>query len=168
MKIWLVGMMGSGKSTVGRMAARSLEVSFIDTDHLVEQKVGMTIADFWAGQGEPAFRNVERAVIAEIEPKEAIVATGGGVVLDESNRSILTRSGTVVWLYASAPVIADRVPASTKRPLLDVPPAGVEAVVFETISARAPMYDQVADHRIDTDDLDVESVARRVEALWKF
>lgn len=167
MKIWLVGMMGSGKTTAGSMAASALGVPFLDTDQLVTDKVGTTIAELWSDEGEGVFRSAERAVVADIEARSGVVATGGGVVLDAVNRAILARSGTVVWLEASPRVLAARVSTSAERPLLETADQPAVAVLERTLAERSILYEAVADHRVDTDHLDAAAVARRIEGLWK-
>lgn len=167
MKVWLVGMMGSGKTTSGSLAASHLGVPFVDMDRMIEERVGVTIPSFWAGRGEAAFRQLERSIVAELEHSDGIVATGGGVVLDAANRAVLSRSGLVVWLDAGTRELADRVAGSADRPLLARPGAGTESVLERTREERAHLYLEVADHRIPTDALDVEAVADRIEDLWK-
>lgn len=166
MKIWLVGMMGSGKTAAGSLAASALDVPFLDTDELVADKVGATVAELWSDQGEEVFRSVERAVVSAIEGTSGIVATGGGVVLDELNRVVLARSGTVVWLEASPRVLAARVSGSAGRPLLERDGESAVSVLERTLAGRSDLYAAVADHRIDTEHADVATVARRIEDLW--
>lgn len=167
MKIWLVGMMASGKTTAGRLAAASLDVAFFDTDELVADEAGISIAELWAERGEEAFREAERAMVARLEPEQGIVATGGGVVLDETNRAVLARSGTVVWLDASPGVLASRVRDSVERPLLAGSGNQAEPVLSETLAERSSLYSEVADHRFRADDVDAETIAGWIEALWK-
>lgn len=167
MKIWLVGMMASGKTTAGRLAAASLDVAFFDTDELVADEAGTSIAEFWGERGEEAFREAERAMVARLEPEQGIVATGGGVVLDPANRVVLSRSGTVAWLDASPVVLASRVRGSAERPLLAGSGNQAEPVLSETLAERARLYSDVADHRFLVDDVDPETIAGWIEALWK-
>lgn len=167
MKIWLIGMMGSGKTSAGEIAASNLGVAFLDTDRLVEEKLGMSIARFWTEHGEKAFREVERSVVEEIVDVEGIVAAGGGVVLDEGNRELLSRSGTVVWLDATPAALASRVAGSTDRPLLVQAGEQPEVVLETKLQQRIGLYESVSEHRIATDDLAPGQVAMRIEALWK-
>lgn len=167
MKIWLVGMMGSGKTSAGALAAAGLGVPFLDTDQLVAEKVGKTIAELWSDEGEEAFRSVERAVVTDVEASSGIVATGGGVVLDELNRAALARSGTVVWLEASPSALASRVSGSAERPLLETAGEPAVSVLARTLADRSWLYADVAEHRVDTEVLDVEAVAQRIQGLWK-
>lgn len=166
MRIWLIGMMGSGKTSAGEIAARNLGVPFMDTDRIVEQRTGESVTSLWSASGEEAFRDVERTVVEELAGEEGIVATGGGVVLDAVNRQVLVDSGTVVWLRAEPSTLAARVAMTSDRPLL----AGSEdrVGVLETkLRERLDLYESVADYRIETDDLSPAEVAGEIEALWK-
>ncbi len=167
MKIWLVGMMGSGKTSVGEKAASSLGIPFADTDHLVEQRVGATIASYWTEHGERAFRRVEREVVAELEGASGIVATGGGAVMDEANRAVIARSGEVVWLDARPEALAARIGDSHGRPLLEEGDRPPHELLELTLDERSIAYEELADHRIPTDELSPEEVAARIEDLWK-
>lgn len=167
MKIWLVGMMGSGKTSVGEKAASNLDVPFADTDHLIEQRVGSTIATYWTERGERAFRRVEREVVAELEDAGGIVATGGGAVMDEANRAVIARSGVVIWLDARPESLVERIGDFGGRPLLEKGGAPAREVLASTLDERSVVYRELADHRIATDELSAEEVARRIEALWK-
>ncbi len=167
MKIWLIGMMGSGKTSVGQMVAARLGVPFADTDRLVEESVGSTIAEYWAEHGEPAFRKVEREVVASLQDAKGIIATGGGAVVDETNRALIAESGTVVWLDARPEALAARVGEGADRPMVATAKTSVKAVLESTRDSRSEIYREMADHRIPTDDLSPLEVAERVEALWK-
>lgn len=160
--MWLVGMMGSGKTSAGRIAARNLGVGFADTDEEVAQASGATIADIWRSQGEQAFRRLERESIATLAVFEGIVATGGGAVLDEANRAVMA-SGTVVWLRASPEVLAMRA-AEVGRPLLrDSDPLETMTALLGT---RETLYRGLSDHEIDTERLSSDEIAARIEDLW--
>src|SRR5436190_8925297 len=98
----LIGLPGSGKSTVGRQLARRLGLSFTDADHVIEQRIGCSIRSFFEREGETAFRDIEEEVIRELCTKEGVIATGGGAVLRQSNREQLRSAGHVVYL-SSAP-----------------------------------------------------------------
>jgi len=113
-------MPGSGKSTVGRQVARHLGLSFVDTDHLIEQRIGCSIREYFELHGEPAFRDIEAEVVADtMNAGEArIVATGGGVVLREANRDVLRSHSHVFYLRTSADDLARRLRHDTHRPLL--------------------------------------------------
>jgi len=112
-------MPGSGKSTVGRHVARHLGLPFVDTDHVIEQRIGCSIRDYFETQGEAAFRDVEQAVIDEVTRLDGhVLATGGGAVLREANRQALHSRTTVVYLRSSPEDLARRLRHDSHRPLL--------------------------------------------------
>jgi shikimate kinase len=165
MKIWLVGMMGSGKTSAGEIAAGNLGVPFMDTDRIVEQRTGESVSTLWSTRGEQAFRDAERSVVEDLVGEEGIVATGGGVVIDQTNRQLLADSGVVVWLCAAPSALASRVAESSDRPLLSGNEDRV-VVIERKLGERSSLYQSIADRRIETDDLDTHEVAREIEAIW--
>lgn len=165
MTMWLVGMMGSGKSAAGRLAASRLGVAFADTDELVAEAAGLLIQELWEEEGEAGFREQERGVVKALAGFDGIVATGGGLVLDEGNRAVIGE-GTVVWLKADTRVLAERLgPSAAHRPLLSGGATPAETLT-RILEERDALYRMVADHEIDTSGSDVESTARRIEGLW--
>src|SRR5580658_8120818 len=118
----LVGLMGTGKSSVGRMAAEQLRFAFIDTDELIENETGKAIAEIFAQQGEAAFRKYERDVVNALSARSnTVIATGGGLATDLSNMASLKSHALVVCLWASPETIWERVRSQTHRPLLQTP-----------------------------------------------
>jgi len=165
-RVLLVGMMGAGKTTVGKLLARRLGWRYADSDEEVEAFTGRTVKDLFEVGGERAFRPVEtEALTAALTAKDpTVVAVAGGAVLDPSNRALLRRSGTVVWLRATPETLARRVlPGLDKpgdhRPLLEHDPKGTLARIDRE---RRGLYEEVSDVIVDVDDLDPESVATRV------
>jgi shikimate kinase len=149
--ISLVGMPGSGKSTVGRHVARHLQLSFVDTDHLIEQRIGCSIRAYFELQGESAFRDVESQVIDEVTvaAEVGVVATGGGSVLREANRSALHQRTTVFYLRSTPEDLARRLRHDTHRPLLQGasdPLKRLRALFQE----RDPLYRRCAHFVIET------------------
>ena len=145
----LVGMPGSGKSTVGRHLARRLGLPFFDSDHLIEQRLGCSIRDYFAREGEAAFRDVEQEVLASLaRGPSAVVATGGGAVLREANRRCLREAGQVIYLRSTPEELYRRVKHDTARPLLQVadPLARLRAMHAE----RDPLYREAAHFHVDT------------------
>jgi shikimate kinase len=121
LSIALVGMPGSGKSTVGRQLARHLGLEFLDSDTVIEQRLGMPIRDWFAQRGEDAFRDEEQAVIDELSQRpQAVLATGGGAVLRPSNRNALHSRCHVFYLRSSPEELFRRLRHDTQRPLLQV------------------------------------------------
>lgn len=149
MIIFLVGMPGSGKSTVGRHLARRLGLPFFDSDQCIEQRLGCSIREFFAREGEGAFRDVEERVLAELaQGPDAVVATGGGAVLREANRTRLHEGGKVIYLRSTPEELYRRVRHDTQRPLLQVadPLAKLRALHAE----RDPLYRAAAHFDIET------------------
>ena len=157
----LVGLMGAGKTSVGRACAERLGRAFVDTDDVVVTHAGMPIDDIFRRSGEPYFREIERTVIADVcaAPEPLVIACGGGSVLDPENRARLRASGVVVWLRAPASVLATRVGDGSTRPLLRNDPAGALARLEKL---REPAYEAAAHASIDTETLDVPAVAELV------
>ena len=141
--ISLVGMPGCGKSTVGRHLARQLSMQFADADAEIEQRIGMPIRDYFAAQGEAAFRDVEQDVIDELTSREGVViATGGGAVLRPSNRDALHSRCHVFYLRSTAEELHRRLRHDTHRPLLQV--ADPLRRLRELYRERDPLYRRTA------------------------
>jgi shikimate kinase len=137
----LVGLMGTGKSSVGRMAAEHLRFAFIDTDELIENEVGKSIAEIFAQQGEAAFRKYERDVVDALTARrQTVIATGGGLAVDAFNLASLKSHALVVCLWASPETIWERVRGQTHRPLLQAPDP--PSKIRELLEQRGPAYRQ--------------------------
>jgi len=164
--LWLIGMMGSGKSSVGREVAAAHRLDFIDTDALVSSVTESSVADVWSTDGEATFRRLESQMIASAAAgKKVVVATGGGVVLDPQNIATMRDAGLVVWLKASPSTLAARLGEGTGRPLL----AGADdpvGVLRELLATREDRYARAAHARVDTDDKPVAAVVDEVLELW--
>jgi shikimate kinase len=163
--LFLVGMMGAGKSTVGQLVAAELGWDFVDTDECVEARTGMAVRELFAARGEPAFRDEERRAVHEVLERRApaVVSVGGGAVLDEENRVAMLAGGTVVWLRADPAVLAARVGAGAGRPLLaggGADAAGEELARLAT--ARRALYEEVASAVVDVDALTPTEAAAAV------
>lgn len=162
----LAGMMGAGKSSAGRVLAARLGWEFVDTDALVAERAGLSIAELFQRAGEAHFRRLEREVISELPGRRAVVALGGGAVVPAENRAILARKGTLVWLDARPETLARRIGSDEARPLL----AGADAATrLERLRAlreeRSGAYAEAA-VRVETDARDVDEVCDAVlEAL---
>lgn len=162
-RVLLVGMMGAGKTTVGRLVAARRGWPYVDSDAQVERRTGRSVAELFATAGEDAFRAAESAVLADAaaRPGPAVVSVAGGAVLDPANRSLLRRAGVVVWLRAEPATLAARVGDGAGRPLLGDDPAGVLARLD---AERRPFYAEIADAVVDVDELSAPEVAERVLA----
>ena len=150
--IYLVGLMGAGKTTVGRRLSKLLDLEFIDTDQLLEEKTGVTVSHIFEIEGEAGFRERETRLLEEIHiPGGKVVSTGGGLVLSEKNRDLMRKSGHVIYLKASITVLWRRLKDCQNRPLLQTenPKARLEQLLHE----RDPIYMEAAESvvRVDSD-----------------
>jgi shikimate kinase len=163
--IVLIGFMGTGKSTVGRLLAERLGWDLVDTDHYIEKQEGMTIPELFRTKGEAYFRDAETRAIRDIMGRtKQVVATGGGSVLAEENRTCMKLNGYVVALTASVETIILRVGGDSNRPLLQ---GKASEAVPQLLERRRHAYD-FADLRIATDRLRIEHIAQRLlEAYHK-
>lgn len=166
-RLVLVGMMGSGKSTVGRQLATRLGWAYLDSDAMVVASTGSTVAQLFESGGEVAFRVEESRVLAEAlaSGTPAVVSAAGGSVLAEANRALLATQPIVVWLRAQPSTLASRIRPGGHRPLLGTDHAGALA---ELDAVRRPLYEEVADVVVDVDDLDAPQVVDRILALTAF
>jgi shikimate kinase len=148
-RIFLVGMPGSGKTTVGRQLARRLRLPFFDCDHVIEQRLGCSIREYFAQAGEAAFRDIEQQVVSELsQGADAVVATGGGAVVREPNRRCLQDGGKVVYLRSTPEDLYRRLRHDTQRPLLQVAdPLGRLRSLY---AERDPLYREAAHFLIET------------------
>jgi shikimate kinase len=147
--IALVGLPGSGKSTVGRQLARRLSLPFHDSDHVIEQRLGCSIREFFEREGEDSFRDVEQAVLDELTQREpCVLSTGGGAVLRAENRAHLHDRGQVVYLRSSPEEVFRRLRNDRNRPLLQV--ADPLQRLRDLYAVRDPLYREVAHFVIET------------------
>ena len=157
--LYLVGMMGAGKTTVGRLLARRLKLRFFDSDQEIERRCGVKVPLIFDIEGEAGFRARESQVLAELTALDGIVlATGGGAVLAEQNRRRLGERGTVVYLCARPEDLYERVRQDRSRPLLATPDP--LARLQELYAQRDPLYREVADVVVDTGRQTVTNLAR--------
>jgi len=130
--LFLVGFMGSGKSTVGRALARHMGWAFQDTDSRIEQDEGLSVAEIFARSGEPGFRRLESRILSELgAPRRTVIATGGGMFAVAKLRRSMQRDGCTVWLDARLPAIRQRVGSSADRPLWDTADPLSQRALFE-------------------------------------
>ncbi len=159
--IFLVGLMGVGKSTIGKRLAKKLDKTFIDSDREVEKRTGASIELIFDIEGEEGFRRRESAVIDELTRQDNIIlATGGGAVLLPENRGFLSQRGRVVYLKAPIDVLAERMANDRKRPLLQN--SDRQARLQALQDEREPFYLEIADVIIKTDNLPMKKVIDRV------
>ena len=149
MAVALVGLPGAGKSAVGRRLGQRLQLPFIDSDQVVEQRIGCSIREFFEREGESRFREVEQAVIADLSSSaDGVVATGGGSVLREANRAKLRDHFHVIYLRSTPEDLFRRLRHDVKRPLLQV--ADPLGRLSELHAVRAPLYRETAHDVIET------------------
>ena len=164
----LIGMSGAGKSRVGRLVAERLRWRFVDTDVEIERSTGRTVPEIFAAEGEARFRAIERDVVARVAQRSAaVIATGGGAILDPASREVLWSGNLVVCLDASAEQIAERLARSReRRPLL----AGPDplAAIRGLLAERAPLY-ALAHRTIVTDGRTLGEIANEaIQALREY
>jgi shikimate kinase len=156
----LIGFMGTGKSSVGRVVAEMLHFKFLDTDHVIEERAGTTIKDIFEQHGEPAFRDLERRLVEELaQSSDTVIATGGGLPVDPSNLASLKAHALVVCLWASPEKILDRVKNHNHRPLLNEPDP--LAKIKDLLALREPFYRQ-ADVLVNTEMRALREIATHV------
>ncbi len=157
----LVGLMGAGKSTVGRELVSYLGFSFIDTDDELERRMGVTIPVIFDVEGEDGFRLRETKVIADMpDQKNSVISTGGGVVLKSENREYLKSAGKIVYLSASADILYDRTKNSKKRPLLQK--TDIKKTIEQLLSEREELYRNVADIIIESGKWSPKEMAKKI------
>jgi shikimate kinase/3-dehydroquinate synthase len=159
--VFLVGLMGAGKTTIGRILARKLGLRFIDSDHEIEARTGASIPWIFEIEGEPSFRRREAEVIRELTGQGGLVlATGGGAILNADNRAFLKERGTVIYLRASVHSILQRTAHDKNRPLLQT--ADPRKKLEELMAVRDPLYMEIADVVIDTGRPNVQSMVQTI------
>lgn len=159
--IWLIGMMGSGKSTAGAALSERLGIPLVDTDDLVEQACGSTIPELWEREGEPGFRAREHDAVAEASRGSQVVATGGGVVMNDENIVIMRETGVVVFLDVTVPTLTTRVGLGGYRPLLT---GGPDLELERIWAEREERYRNAAHHVVDGEGTPEEIADRVVKA----
>lgn len=158
----LVGAPGSGKTTVGRLLARSLNVEFRDTDADIEAAAGKSISDIFIDEGEDGFRTLETAALrAALAECDGVLSLGGGVILRAENRAALLEQ-PVVWLEVTLADAAERVGLATSRPVLM---GNVRGRLMELLQERRPLYTEVARHRVATHEKQPSEIAAEIETL---
>jgi len=164
--IFLVGLMGAGKTTVGKLIARHLNRPFIDSDHEIEKRTGVNIPLIFELEGEAGFRTREAAIIEELTGQRNIVlATGGGAILSPRNRDNLRRNGTVIYLRAKVGDLWQRTRHDKNRPLLQT--ADPQAKLKVLFAQRDPLYREIADIIVDSGAQSVHALVHQIEEQLK-
>lgn len=167
MQIFLIGSRGTGKSTVARHLAAALGRDWVDADVEIERRAGKSIAEIFADDGEPIFRELEAQVVADLAARPSgVVALGGGAVLREATRELLRRSGQVIWLTATPETLWKRIStdATTADRRPNLTPTGGITEIIALLAARAPIYRQCADLEVDTEEKTPERIAAEIVA----
>ena len=160
-RIFLIGPMGAGKSTSGRLLARTLGLTFVDSDKVIEERTGASIPLIFELEGEAGFRAREKAMIDELTQSSGLVlATGGGAILAPENREALRERGKVVYLHASVDHQMERTAHDRNRPLLQTPDR--RGKLEELMRIREPLYRQTAHLVVETDGLSPRTVVQRI------
>ena len=162
--IYLIGLPGSGKTTVGRCLARFLYLDFIDTDQLIEERTGVSISHIFEIEGESGFRRRETRLLEEVSDRtQTVISTGGGIILSDTNRQIMRQHGQVVYLRASTEILWFRLKNCQNRPLLQT--AGPRARIAELMKEREPLYIAQADLIVEVTSDTANRTARKIAQL---
>jgi shikimate kinase len=162
--VFLVGPMGAGKSTIGRLLASELTLHFRDSDRVIEERTGADIPWIFDMEGEEGFRERETAVLTELaQESDVVIATGGGIVIREQNRRIMQSAGYVCYLTASLDQLVERTARDKKRPLLQV--ENPRQKIVDLLALRDPLYRDAADFIVSTDRRSPKSVAQEIASL---
>lgn len=160
--IFLIGLMGTGKTTVGRQLARKLKMNFYDSDRVIEERTGVDIPLIFEKEGEAGFRKREVDIIDELTQKQGIIlATGGGAVLDAENRNHLINRGTVFYLKSNLNTLIERTSKDKSRPLLQADEP-VEIILKRLLEERGPLYEETADYIIETANNSIHGVIQAI------
>jgi len=160
-RIFLVGLMGAGKTTIGKQLAKTLNKQFVDSDREIENHTGASIPLIFELEGEEGFRKREREMIDQLTQRhDTVLATGGGAVLNEDNRRWLGERGVVVYLHATVEQLLERTRMDRNRPLLQT--EDPEARLRELMEIRDPLYREVADIIVDTGSTSVRQVVQEL------
>lgn len=166
--IILIGFMACGKSSVGRRLSQALDIEFLDTDELIEQKSETTISDIFAKQGEAAFRTMETECLKDLLSRDSgtfVLSVGGGLPIREENRKLLSQIGEVIYLKVSADTVFMRVRNDATRPLLQTPnPRGR---IMDLMSARKQFYEDAADYIIEADNKSFDEIIEEMKEICK-
>lgn len=166
--LYLVGFMGTGKTTIGRELAKVMGRKFLDTDHVLEKRFGKTVNEIFSDEGEEAFRKAERELSVELSQTEnKVIGTGGGTIMDPVSLEAFQNSGLLLRLYTRQTNLIGRLKRTSKRPLLKgETPEEVEAKIKKLLAEREQVYDKIS-LRLETTDLTPLIAARKVHDFLK-
>ena len=159
--IYLIGLMGSGKTTLGKVLSKKLEKHFYDSDQVIEEKLGVNVPMIFEYEGEAGFREREKDILKELVSKQNIVlATGGGIILSESNRDLLAKNGIVIYLKSNQKDLILRMKNDKTRPLLKN--GNVELIIKKLCQEREPLYEEIEDFKIATKNKRIHEVVNEI------
>jgi len=159
--IYLIGLMGSGKTTLGKILSKKLDKNFYDSDHVIEEKLGVDVPMIFEYEGEAGFREREKDSLKELVSKKNIVlATGGGIILSKSNRDLLSENGIVIYLKSNQKDLIKRMKNDKTRPLLKN--GNIEEIIKKLCKEREPLYEEVADFEIMTKNKRIHEVVNEI------
>ena len=164
--IFFVGLMGAGKTTIGKLLAKKLKKTFYDTDHEIEKKLGVKVSVIFELEGEEGFRKRETQMIDELTSKKNIIlATGGGAILSEENRLFLKERGKVIYLNAKPQHLAKRMASDKDRPLLQQ--GNIEDTLMRLYKERHPLYLSVASFVVETGQQKTQTIINKIESILR-
>jgi len=164
--IYLIGLMGSGKTTLGKILSKKLDKTFFDSDQVIEEKLGVDVTLIFEYEGEAGFREREKEILKELVSKKNIVlATGGGVILSELNRNLLSENGTVIYLKSNYKDLVLRMKNDKTRPLLKE--GDVESVIKKLCNEREPLYESISDFEVITKNKRIPEIINEIINLTK-
>ena len=159
--IYLIGLMGSGKTTLGKILSKKLDKQFYDSDHVIEEKLGVDVPMIFEYEGEAGFREREKDSLKELVSKKNIVlATGGGIILSKSNRDLLSENGIVIYLKSNQKDLIKRMKNDKTRPLLKN--GNIEEIIKKLCKEREPLYEEIADFEIMTKNKRIHEVVNEI------
>ncbi|MBT3827365.1 MAG: shikimate kinase [Nitrosomonadales bacterium] len=164
--IYLIGLMGSGKTTLGRILSKKLDKAFFDSDQVLEEKLGVNVPMIFEYEGEAGFREREKDVLKElVSKKDIVLATGGGIILSESNRNLLSKNGIVIYLKSDQRDLISRMKNDKSRPLLKT--GNIEAIIKKLCKEREPLYEAISDFEVSTKNKRIHEVVNEIIRMIK-
>jgi len=162
--IILVGLMGSGKTTIGKHLSKSMERKFLDTDHAIEEKTGVDVSTIFELEGEEGFRSREHNFLKDLkDSQKLVIATGGGIVINIENRDLLKKLGCVVYLRSNIKNLVSRLKDDKTRPLIQS--VNLSQKINDLFKERDPLYSAVADYIIETNNKKINDIKKEILEL---
>jgi len=159
--IYLVGLMGSGKTTLGKILSKKLDKIFYDSDQVIEEKLGVDVPMIFEYEGEAGFREREKDILKElVNIQNIVLATGGGIILSKSNRDLLAKNGIVIYLKSNQKDLILRMKNDKTRPLLKN--GNIEEIIKKLYKEREPLYEEIADFEIMTKNKRIHEIVNEI------